>query len=211
MLLLPQTFWRKDQEMREALQLPVFKRTGRSLTAANDVTRTTRRLFVTCRKTKTQFLVDTGSDVSVFPRSAMLRRPPEISYTLYAANGSTIATYGWIIITPDLGLKRAFPWNFVVANVTHPIIGADLLAHYHLIPDLRQRKLSDGETGLQVPGSLSNGEVSSIKVLRTEDKYHRLLAEFSGITRPTTVNREIKHSTVHFINTTPGPPEACKP
>ena len=45
-----------------------------------------RRLFVTDRKTKTQFLVDTGTDLWVFPRSFIHGKRQKLNYELYAAN-----------------------------------------------------------------------------------------------------------------------------
>jgi len=76
-----------------------------------------------------------------------------MDYELYAANGSRITTYGFITIQPDLGLKRAFPWRFIIANVGQPIIGSDFLARYDLLPDMRRAKLRDGKTGLTAAGS----------------------------------------------------------
>jgi len=96
------------------------------------------RLYVTDHKTRTKYLVDTRSDVSVFPY-AMTRnkRRPE-QYELFAANGSRIATYGSMMLQPDLGLRRAFPWRFIVSNVGQPIIGSNFLAHYDLLPDMKR-------------------------------------------------------------------------
>ena len=48
---------------------------------------------------------------------------------MYAANGFTINTYGVRTFELDLGLRRAFMWKFVVADVAKPIIGADFLDH----------------------------------------------------------------------------------
>jgi len=80
------------------------------------------------------------------------RRRPE-PYELYAANGSRITTYGFITLQPDLGLRRAFLWRFVVANVSQPIIGSDFRAYYDLIPDMRRTRLKDVQTGLLTTGS----------------------------------------------------------
>ncbi|KAA5568909.1 hypothetical protein F3G48_32010, partial [Pseudomonas aeruginosa] len=88
------------------------------------------RLFVTDRTTKTQFLVDTGSDLCVFPRTQLRERRAPTSYNLTAANGSTIDTYGYSQLNLDLGLRRNYPWRFIVADVTKPIIGVDFLCHY---------------------------------------------------------------------------------
>jgi hypothetical protein len=42
--------------------------------------------------------VDTGSDLCVFPRKLLPGRTERTDYTLYAADGTTIPTYGW---TPE--------------------------------------------------------------------------------------------------------------
>lgn len=68
---------------------------------------------------------------------------------LYVANGSVIQTYGDIAIQLNLGLRRVFLWRFVVADVTTPIIGSDFLAHFHLLPDIRNGQLIDAKTGLK--------------------------------------------------------------
>ncbi|XP_071582570.1 uncharacterized protein [Temnothorax nylanderi] len=132
-------------------------------------------------------------------------------YELFAANGSTISTYKWVTLQPEFGLRRAFPWRFVIANVSQPIIGADFLAHYHLLPDLQKRILLDGKTQIHAKGSAGSETIESLKVLAIENKYHKILAEFPGLIRATPGTRVAKHSTEHYIKTTPGPPVTCRP
>jgi hypothetical protein len=98
--------------------------------AAQVCTTSRGRLFITDRITKRQFLVDTGSDLCVYPRRLIPRRMERVDYDLCAADGSTIHTYGWLPLSLNLGLRRDFTWRFLVADVTHPIIGADFLAHF---------------------------------------------------------------------------------
>ncbi|GBP76781.1 hypothetical protein EVAR_36629_1 [Eumeta japonica] len=78
------------------------------------------RLFVTDRCTKMQFLVDTGSELCVF--HARPCNSDGTTYQLSAANGTTINTYGYVNLELNLSLRRAYPWRFVVADVTKPII-----------------------------------------------------------------------------------------
>ena len=66
------------------------------------------RLFVTDRKSKMQFLVDTGSDLCVFPRTALRERRSPTNYQLYAANGTSISTYGFAHLELNLGLRRDY-------------------------------------------------------------------------------------------------------
>jgi hypothetical protein len=72
---------------------PARKLHQRTLTAANFCTTSSGRLFVTDRTTKQRYLVDTGSDLCVFPRKLLPGRRERTDYTPYAANGTTIPTY----------------------------------------------------------------------------------------------------------------------
>lgn len=85
-----------------------IRETPQSVDAANDCLPPTSRLFVSDRKTKVQFLVDTGSDVCVLPRSYLRERRSPANYTLTAANGSLINTYGTSKLHLDFGLRRDF-------------------------------------------------------------------------------------------------------
>lgn len=170
------------------------------------------RLFVTDHRTKMRFLVDTGSDLCVFPRTSLRERRTPTSYQLYAANGSTIATYGFAHLELNLGLRRDYKWRFIVADVTKAIIGVDFLSYYGLIVDCRNQRLIDSTTTLttQAHSVLSN-TISSVKVFLNNSKYQDLLREFHDITKPAGIECATKHNTVHYIKTTPGPPVSCKP
>lgn len=180
--------------------------------ATNDCPLSTGRLFVTDRRTKIQFLVDTGSDLCVFPRSALKERRPKTTYQLSAANGSTINTYGDLYLKLDLGLRREFSWRFIVADVNKAIIGVDFLSFYNIIVDCRNQRLIDNTTSLSAIASpiLPSDTISSVKVMTGETKYHALLAKYPDITRPPTGTERVHHhNTVHHIKTTPGPPVTC--
>lgn len=189
------------------------KLTGPSSMAANGHGPQPSRLFITDRETKTRYLIDTGSEISVYPKNSTRGRRATSTRELFAANGSTIRTYGEIHLQPDLGLRREFKWRFVVADVTTPIIGADFLAYYHLLPDIRKRQLVDAITGLTARGIAHREGLQSIKALRGDSQYLQLLANFPRVTQPTGRNRqrEQRHTATHFIKTTSGPPEACRP
>ena len=63
-----------------------------------------------------------------------------------AANGSSIQTFGRRPVKVELGLAKPFTWNFIIADVTKPILGADFLRYYALIVDLGRKRLMDAET-----------------------------------------------------------------
>lgn len=181
--------------------------------ATNDC-HSTGRLFITDRRTDTEYLIDTGSDVCVFPVSALNKPGAKTTYQLSAANGSAIDTYGFIELNLNLGLRRNFPWRFIVADCTKAIIGVDFLSHYNLIVDVRNKKLIDSLTNVSTLASIykNNCVVHSVKVPTGGDTaYHYILAEFPEITRPSGAPCVPKHNTTHHIRTTPGPPVSCSP
>lgn len=170
------------------------------------------RLFITDRKSGRKFLVDTGSDLSILPRTQLHKYRPATSFQLSAANNSTIATYGTQYAELDLGLRRALAWNFTVADVTEPIIGADFLAHYNLLPDVANARLLDNITGLSAGGFRRDAAVFDAKLIQVNGKgYAELLQQFPGITRPPGAPQKVRHDTLHYINTTAGPPVSCRP
>jgi cleavage and polyadenylation specificity factor subunit 1 len=171
----------------------------------------TGRLFITDRTSKHRFLLDTGSDLCVFPRKLVPGRKERVNYELFAANGTTIPTYGWISLSLNLGLHRDFTWRFVVADVQTPIIGVDLLAHFGLLVDCRNNRLLDGTTSLSAPARAAQMPIASVKTVGCGTPVDDLLAEFPELTRPSGIRSEVRHNTVHHIRTTPGPPVTCRP
>jgi hypothetical protein len=61
--------------------------------AAYVSTTATGRLFITDKSTKQQILIDTGSDLCVFPCKLTPQRMERVNYDLFAANCTTISTY----------------------------------------------------------------------------------------------------------------------
>jgi transposase InsO family protein len=181
--------------------------------ATDDCQAASGRLFVTDCRSKIQFLIDTGSDLCVFPRSALRDRREKTNYQLCAANGSTINTYGYIQFNINLGLRRNFHWQFIVADVTKAIIGVDFLSHYNVLVDVRNKRIIDNTTKLSSVGcvAIDDCKIPSVKVVTGTSKYHNILSEFQDITRPSGTPRTPKHNTVHHIRTTPGPPISCSP
>ncbi|XP_046681492.1 uncharacterized protein LOC124368262 [Homalodisca vitripennis] len=168
-----------------------------------------RRLLISDRVTGTKFLIDTGSDLCCYPRHLLQNRPQRVDYDLVAANSSQIHTYGFRNFGLNLGLRRIFAWKFIIADVTMPIIGSDFLAHYGILPHCRNQRLIDSTTNLTVRCQTSDASVPRVKTLTESSLFHAVLAEFPTLTRPAGTPREVKHNTLHFIKTTPGPPISC--
>ena len=154
-------------------------------------------------------MVDTGSDLCAVPRKPVPGCNERTSYGLFAANGTPTPTYGLHTLTLNLGLRRDFTWRFVVADVQLPIIGVELLANFGLLVGCRNNSILDGVTSLSTPAQTASTPFPSIKTIRSSTPADDLTAEFPNLTRPSGVQREVRHSTIH-IKTTPGPPVPCR-
>ncbi|GFW46737.1 transposon Ty3-I Gag-Pol polyprotein [Trichonephila clavipes] len=102
-------------------------------------------------------------------------------------------------------------WTCLIAEVSSPILGADFLHYFELVPDLRNKCLRDTKTKLQSVGHLKHANLHSVQIsISTDTIYHKLLKEFPSITKLSTPNQPVKHNTVHYI-ITKGPPVVVKP
>ena len=88
-----------------------------------------RLLYVTDERNKCKYLIDTGTAVSVLPRSCANGTADTSSLPLVAANNTTITTYGTCKRVVDVGLKRDYSSTFIVADTKQPILGADFFIH----------------------------------------------------------------------------------
>ena len=171
-----------------------------------------RLFFITDRANNFRFLVDTGAEVSVIPPSRGNRTSPSTGPSLSAANQSPIATYGVRPLCLNLGLRRPFRWSFIVADVKHPILGADFLGHFNLLVDVTRRRLVDHVTKLQVHGILTQESSPSPSISRPDapTAFTALLEEFPSLLRPPPPDQAVKHQVTHHIPTK-GPPVAARP
>lgn len=155
-------------------------------------------------------MVDTGASCSVFPRDTNTYKAADTSFTLYAANNTKIPTYGTRRISVDLGLRRVFPWTFVVAEVTRPILGADFLEHFSLLVDIKNKKLIDSLTTCSINASRAPGETMGIKTIAGSSSWHKILEKYPNLTNPSMLNcPSKKHGITHCIMTK-GPPVFSK-
>ena len=192
----------------------IGKRAGQSLVATGVTGHSTSSLFyVTDRTSKLSLLIDTGAEVSLIPPTHRKPHSPQDGFTLLAANGTRISTYGRQSITLDLGLRHTFQWIFIIADIKHPIIGADFLNHFSLLVDLKHKRLIDNTTHCRTQGAptqqLPLSPVWSIS--EGDTLYHTILKQFLPITRPPDPNdHSVSHDVTHRILTT-GQPVHAKP
>lgn len=167
------------------------------------------RLFIRETGTKLEFLIDSGSDVSVLPKWFVHVIELEIRYTLHAANGTPIQTYGIHRMHLNLGLSKTYLWNFIVADVDIAIIGADLLQAHHLLPDLSRKRLVEGDTLCSTPCSVRGIHQLNVHLISTHPDMHPRVAElfksFPALLRPPQYLQNPDHEIYHYIETI-GPP-----
>ncbi|KAK3881302.1 hypothetical protein Pcinc_014253 [Petrolisthes cinctipes] len=164
-------------------------------------------LHIFDRRSHTEFLVDTGADVSVLPATASQRSLPP-SLHLYAANGTKIPVYSRQTVHLDLNLRRSFQWTFYVGAVSQAILGADFLRHFNLMVDVRGQKLVDPLTDIFTNAQPAPGDSTHLSAINHDHKFADLLKSFPMLTQPYSSSIPAKHHVTHHIETTRPPVHA---
>ena len=170
------------------------------------VTDTARVFFLVDPLTKTKFLIDTGACRSLLPESYAPSASSCANVHLVAANGSSIQTFGYCSMDISISGKQ-YPWKFIVADVTMPLIGADFLGHYHLLVDVHSHRLVDANS-LTCASMIVAPSDLALHVSDSSHPYAALREEFADVFRPElhqAPNSRPPHGVYHFITTT-GPP-----
>lgn len=129
-----------------------------------------------------------------------------------AANSSQINTYGRKLLSIDLGLRRSFTWNFIIADVEKPILGADFLKHFGLLVDMKRKALIDPLTSLKSIARPFKGYSFALTICNNpslNSSIQNLLNEFREITVDDGFLKPTKHPISHHILTN-GPPIVSK-
>lgn len=172
-----------------------------SVSTANSGTTASSRLFIRDPVTNLVFLIDTGADVSVIPKQEFKSYNRKVSHHLSAANGSPIAVYGSKLVNVSLGLRRSFKHPFLIASINRPIIGADFLERFGLLVDLRNKRLIDSMTQLQVIGALTLDDTPTPKHFAISSEFQSILDEFKSLSEEPDFSKPAKHPVVHHIVT----------
>ena len=159
-----------------------------------------------------RFLVDTGAFRSILPPSRDNTSIHPSSSQLVAANGTWYmvqwynGTYGEQEVSIRLS-GRTYSWTFIIADVRHPLLGADFLSHFNLVVDVARHRLLDTDSFTSVPLCISNIE-ENINLLSPDDNYSDIIKDFDNVFKPElrlSPGTAAKHGVQHYIKTT-GPP-----
>ena len=157
--------------------------------------------------------------MSIIPRSSVsasfCRTLRPMDNTLTAANGSKISTYGYHPLTLDLVFSRLLKCEFIIADVTFPILGVDFLRTQRLLVDLRGRRLLRAEDrSLSSSLTPADGVIAARLVpSRRASPCERLLGRFRLLQTPEFHARvPVKHSVRNVIQTSGQPchAKACR-
>lgn len=91
----------------------------------------------------------------------------------------------------DLGLRRPFRWQFIIADVKQLIIGTDFLAHHGILPDLKNRRLVDEQTLLSAKARVTTGKQTTVATISERCKIKELLRKYVEIICPTAFKKTI--------------------
>ena len=173
----------------------------------NSAKNTTNAFSVYDENSRCRFLVDTGAYASLFPVSH-LNTNQTLSQndvpTLVAANGSKIATFGRKEIMLRFG-KSDYLWNFIIADIQQPLLGADFLANFNLLVDVAGQRLLSTESFTSMP--LQPADQMGITVVHSGPFSH-LFDEFQDVFKTElkqNPNDISKHGIYHHITTTGAP------
>ena len=132
-----------------------------------------------------------GAKILLIPKTPDSPSEP-VGVQLCAANGSRVPMYGTVQRETYLGLRRPITWNFWIADIPYAILGADILAHFDLIPDIKRKVLRDNVTGFVPPAPLESRTIAHHITSKgppvferprrlTADKAKAAKAEFQGM------------------------------
>lgn len=110
-------------------------------------------------------------DVPIIPNK-FTNRLPDRSFNLCAANGSIIYTYGSWKLVLNFGFARKIEGTFMIADTSHPIIGADFFKSNNLLPDLAKGVLIDGKTLLSTKGEIRLCTAHSTHLVSNADELY---------------------------------------
>lgn len=168
--------------------------------AATGANKHNSRLFVQDESNNIIFLIDTGADLSVLPCKKLLKSNNS-QFSLSAANGSLIKTFGTKMIKVNLGLQRNFIHEFILADIDRAIIGADFLKKNGLIVDLRNKKLIDPLNQLSISTPSCESETPTPKICLLENDFSIILKEFPELSQPPNYFKTVQHTVTHHIVT----------
>ena len=158
-------------------------------------------------KSQRNCLLDTGSQVSLWPPTSTTSKFNSSNVKLIAANGTPIKSFGKQRREIQFGGK-SYSFIFHIAQVTRPILGMDFLETFRMAIDLHSRRLLHSGRSTRFTSCYSI--ISGVNVVHMSSSFADILRDFPEITNTALASRTTRHGVECFINTT-GPPVRTSP
>ena len=191
-----------------ATRYSVGKCIGRSPSAAGSTRRPAQLGMIVDEATRRHCLLDTGSQVSLWPLSPTVPAPQQSGTHLIAANSTPIKSFGQRRRKIKIGGK-AYSFVFLIAKISRPILGIDFLQTFGMTLDLCNRQLL--HSGTATSFSSASSHISGVNVVSApRSSFAKLLDEFPEITDVHLASCTTRHGVECFISTR-GPPVRTAP
>ena len=157
------------------------------------------------------FLINTGACRPLLPKSKVYSGCSTGTNThLVAANSSCILMYGSKSIKLSFA-GSTYKWDFIVVNVSTPIIGADFLANFNLLVNVANLCLIKASTlaSTAVPAAPAD---LALQIADSSNAYSSLKSSYPEVFRPVLhlmPHEPADHGIFHYIKTS-GPPVFSK-
>jgi len=157
------------------LQFPRKRQSRREEEKLNSLPVSSYLVYLQDALSNCDYLVDTGASISVFPhRSSAAPTGPR----LLMADGRPTKAWGSRLIPLQFGSCR-FQFQFLLANVDQPILGADFLAEFDLLVDTKNcQVLQNLSFETLAPPRFSPADSSVASVCKLAPDVASLLDEF---------------------------------
>lgn len=144
-------------------------------------------MFVHDKGNDIHFLIDTGSEKSILPAKGREGLDKDHTQRLLAANGTYINCYGDQPVSLSFSPRHKYNWNFLIADVEEPIIGADFLKANNLLVDVGKKQLIIRD----------RSRINGISNVSHPEPYQSLIQRFPNLT---TINLQSTNTTntTHF-------------
>ena len=165
-------------------------------------------LKIYCNRTNTDWLIDTGSCISVSP--VKIIDETKRDRTVYAANQTEIRCYGTQELTLDLGLNKLLKFEFVLADIDINIIGSDFLAEHGLCVDIKNKTIFDNEN--RISSVLAHHSyINNIRPVKNPEIWS-LIEKYPSLTKKEPYYPGLKiNYLAKFIPKPDAKPQACRP
>lgn len=147
--------------------------------------------------------MDTGAERSVLPHQSSQQPTGPL---LYTADNNIVPAWGVRQQQVQFG-DQLYSFDFVLAQVSYPILGADFLAFHRLLVDSHNKQVLPATTLIPLPSSTTTAPLSPLiaNLQSVPEPIRNLVASFPKVFNSDLAKQQHNHGVQHHIQTE-GPP-----